>query len=155
ARVRQEALASLHQLLARIEPLGAQADLSLKVVDRALRELRSALGHMPPLPTKHDYEDVVQRLKALQAVLTPRVQEMRAAVDWQRWANVAVQEQLCAKMEALSELADPEAIVREVRHLQQEWQRAADVPRAQSEALWRRFKTAHDLVWARCETYFA
>jgi len=29
------------------------------------------------------------------------------------------------------------------------------VPRAQGEALWRRFKTAHDEVWARCEAHFA
>ena len=30
-----------------------------------------------------------------------------------------------------------------------------DVPRAQSESLWRRFKTAHDRVWPRCEAHFA
>ena len=29
------------------------------------------------------------------------------------------------------------------------------MPRAQGEALWRRFKTAHDEVWARCEAHFA
>src|SRR5262249_945621 len=31
----------------------------------------------------------------------------------------------------------------------------ADVPRSQAEALWRRFKTAHDAVWPRCEAHFA
>jgi hypothetical protein len=155
AQVRREALASLQQLLARLEPIAAQPDLALKVADRALRDLRSALGHMPPLPSKHDYEDIVQRLKAVQTALTPKVQEMRAAVEWQRWANVAVQEQLCAKMEALSAMTDPDEIVLEVRRLQQQWQQVADVPRPQSEALWRRFKTAHDAVWARCESHFA
>ena len=39
--------------------------------------------------------------------------------------------------------------------LQQQWRQAADVPRAQAEALWRRFKAAHDAVWARCEAHFA
>jgi hypothetical protein len=29
------------------------------------------------------------------------------------------------------------------------------VPRAQVDALWRRFKAAHDEVWARCEAHFA
>ena len=29
------------------------------------------------------------------------------------------------------------------------------MPRAQGEALWRRFKAAHDEVWARCEAHFA
>ena len=39
--------------------------------------------------------------------------------------------------------------------LQEQWRDAADVPRAQADALWRRFKTAHDEVWARCEAHFA
>ena len=42
-----------------------------------------------------------------------------------------------------------------MRELQQQWREAADVPRAQADALWRRFKAAHDEVWARCEAHFA
>jgi hypothetical protein len=68
---------------------------------------------------------------------------------------VAVQERLCAQMEALRTLEDPEAIAREVRDLQQQWRQAADVPRAQADLLWRRFKTAHDEVWGRAEAHFA
>ena len=29
------------------------------------------------------------------------------------------------------------------------------MPRAQGEALWKRFKTAHDEAWTRCEAHFA
>jgi len=97
----------------------------------------------------------LRRLKAAQSALTPKVQELRDVADWQRWANVGIQEQLCEKMEALKALEDPEDIARHVRDLQQQWRQAADVPRAQGEALWRRFKTAHDEVWARCEAHFA
>src|SRR5581483_3181669 len=85
----------------------------------------------------------------------PKVQELRDVADWQRWANVGIQEQLCEKMEALKALDDPEEIARQVRDLQQQWRLAADVPRAQGEALWKRFKAAHDEVWARCEAHFA
>src|SRR5262249_7763477 len=81
-------------------------------------------------------------------------QELREADEWRRFANVAVQEQLCARMEALRALENPEEIARQVRDLQQRWRQAADVPRAQADALGRRFKTAHDLVWARCEARF-
>src|SRR5262249_37205512 len=35
------------------------------------------------------------------------------------------------------------------------WREVADVPRAQADLLWRRFKTAHDAVWPRCEAHFA
>src|SRR5581483_5952793 len=85
----------------------------------------------------------------------PKVQELRDIADWQRWANVGIQEQLVQKMEALKALDDPEEIAKQVRDLQQQWRQAADVPRPQGEILWKRFKAAHDEVWAKCEAHFA
>jgi hypothetical protein len=155
ARARKEALARMHNLLGRVEPLAAKDDLSLKAADRALKDVKNAFGAMPPLPTKQDFEDVMTRLKAVQAALTPKVQELREADDWKRFANVAIQEQLCAKMEALKATEDLDAAAKEVRELQEQWRASADVPRAQADALWRRFKAAHDEVWARCEAHFA
>ncbi len=155
AKARREALGRLQHLLSRVEPLPARTDLSLKAAERAMRDLRSALAAVPPLPTKQDFDDVSRRLKAVQAALSPKLQELREADEWKRFANVSVQEQLCARMEALKTVEDPETISRTVRELQQKWREAADVPRAQADALWRRFKTAHDEVWARCEAHFA
>ncbi len=155
AKARREALARMQHLLGRVETLVASPDLSLKAADRALREVRMTLAAVPLLPGKPDADDVTRRLKVLLAVLTPKVLELREADEWQRWANVGVQERLCAQMEALRALEDPEAISREVRELQQQWRLAADVPRAQADQLWRRFKTAHDDVWVRAEAYFA
>ena len=154
-RARRDALTRLQQMLARIEALAARPELTLKAGERALRDVRTTLGSVPPLPSKRDYEEVVKRLKAVQSALMPKVQELRDVADWQRWANVGIQEQLCEKMEGLKALEDPEDIARHVRDLQQQWRQAADVPRAQGEALWRRFKTAHDEVWTRCEAHFA
>jgi Domain of Unknown Function (DUF349) len=154
-RTRREALTRIHQLLGRIEPLAARTDLTLKAGERALRDVRAALGSLPPLPSKRDHEDILKRLKAAQTAFTPKVQELRDVAGWQRWANVGLQEQLCEKMEALASVVDPEEIAKQVRELQQQWKQAADVPRAQGEVLWRRFKTAHDAAWSRCEAYFA
>jgi hypothetical protein len=154
-RARREALARLNNLIGRVEPLAANPDLSLKAAERALRDVRTALGAMPQLPTKQDYDEAMRRLKAAQVALTAKVQELREADEWKRFGNVAVQEQLCARMEALKAVQDPEAIAREVRELQQQWRAAADVPRAQADALWRRFKTAHDEVWPRVDAHFA
>lgn len=154
-KARRDALGRLQQLAARVEPLAAREDLTLKTGERALRDVRAALGAMPQLPSKHDYDDIMQRLKAAQAALTPKVQELREVAGWQRWANVGIQEQLVEKMEALKAAADPEVIARTVKELQQQWRQAADVPRAQGETLWRRFKAAHDEVWAKCEAHFA
>ena len=154
-RARREALARLHNLLGRVEPLIARTDLSLKAADRALRDVRTALNAIPPLPSRQDFEEVARRLRAAQDGLMPKVLELREADDWQRWANVGVQEQLIAKMEALKTLDDAETIAREVRSLQEQWKKVADVPRPQADALWRRFKTAHDEVWTKCESHFA
>jgi hypothetical protein len=154
-RARREALVRLQQLVTRVEPLTTRADLSLKAGERAMKDLRIALGAMPQLPSKRDYEDLLRRLKALLAALTPKVQELRDVADWQRWANVGIQEQLCEKMDALKAVEDPEEIAKQVRDLQERWRQSADVPRAQGEALWKRFKAAHDEVWSRCEAHFA
>jgi hypothetical protein len=152
---RKDALQRLQQLVARAEPLAAREDLALKVGERALRDVRTALGSLPPLPSKTDHDEIVQHLKAVQSALTPRVQELREVAGWQRWANIGIQEQLVEKMEALKTVEDPELIARQVKDLQQQWRQSADVPRAQGEVLWRRFKAAHDEVWAKCETHFA
>ena len=154
-KVRRDALAKLQQLAARVEALAARDDLTLKAGDRALRDLRQAVSSIPPLPSRKDYEEISKRLKAAQAAITPKVQELRNVADWQRWANVGIQEQLAEKMEALKAVEDPDEIVKHVRDLQQQWRQAADVPRAQGEILWKRFKAAHDEVWAKCEAHFA
>ena len=154
-RTRRDALVRLQQLASRVEALAVREDLTLKAGDRALRDLRQALGAIPPLPSRKDYEEISKRLKGAQSAITPKVQELRNVADWQRWANVGIQEQLCEKMEALKAVEDPDEIVKQVRDLQQQWRQAADVPRAQGEILWKRFKAAHDEVWAKCEGYFA
>jgi hypothetical protein len=155
AQARREGLTRLHELLGRIEPLAADEQLSLKAAERAQRDVRAALAAMPPLPSREDFEEVMKRLKGALAELGPKLQALREADAWHRWANVAVQEQLCTKMEALRTMEDAETAAREVRVLQQQWKEVAAVPRAQADALWRRFKTAHDEVWTRLEAQFA
>jgi hypothetical protein len=154
-RVRRDALARLQELIQRVEPQAQDADLSVKQAERALREVRVALANVPPLPSRQDFHEVTRRLKAVQTALLPKLQELRETEDWQRWANATVQEQLCARMEALQTVEDLDLAAREIRDLQHRWREAADVPRAHAEALWRRFKTAHDLVRARCEAHVA
>ena len=154
-KTRREALTRAQQLVGRIEAVAGRADLTLKAGERALKDLRSALSTVPQLPSKKDYDEIVKRLKGAQTALMPKVQELRDVAGWQRWANVGIQEQLCEKMEALKAVEDPEAIAKQVRTLQEQWRQAADVPRAQGEALWKRFKTAHDEAWTRCEAHFA
>jgi hypothetical protein len=150
-RVKQEQdnLRRLTQICRQVEVLAASEQVSLKAGDRALREIRAALDDRSPLPTKQDRQQIQSRLEGARALLAPRIQEMRDADEWQRWANLQVQEDLVREMEALRAGQDLDRAARRMRELQARWKQVALAPRAQGEAMWRRFKTAQDEVFAR------
>ena len=156
----QQQADNLHRLQAlvqKFETRAAAEGLTLKQTDQLMKEVKLAVGTMGPLPTKQDREDLMVRLQAVRTSLTPRIQELREAEEWKRWANVQVQEELCAKMEALIPLAetDPEKASNEMRTLQERWKPVAAAPRSQAEALWTRFKTAQEQVYDKCKDFFA
>ena len=147
----------LHAILQKFETRAAAEGLTLKQTDQLMKEVKLAVGTMGPLPTKQDREDLMVRLQAVRTSLTPRIQELREAEEWKRWANVQVQEELCTKMEALVPLADtdPEKASNEMRTLQERWKPVAAAPRSQAEALWTRFKAAQEQVYEKCKDFFA
>ena len=49
---------------------------------------------------------IVARLKAVQSLIFPRVQDLREADGWERWANAGVQEALITRLESLREQTD-------------------------------------------------
>jgi hypothetical protein len=149
ARQEHDNLRRLQQICRQIETLVASDQISLKAGDRALREIRAALEERTPLPSKQDRQEIQQRLESLRTALAPRVQELRDADEWQRWANLQVQEELTREMEALKAEADLDTAGRKMRDLQGRWKQVALAPRAQGEAMWRRFKAAQDEVFAR------
>jgi hypothetical protein len=155
ARQEQGHLKRLQQLCRHVEALAAAEPLTLKAGNRALHEIRAALEARVPLPSKKDWQAIQTHLEAARTVLLPRVQELRDADEWQRWANLQVQEELCREMEALKHEADPEVAGRRMRELQSRWKPVALAPRAQGEAMWRRFKVAQDEVFQRVAPHLA
>ena len=150
-------LQRLQALVQKFETRAAAESLTLKQTDQLMKDVKLAVGTMGPLPTKQDREDLMVRLQAVRTSLTPRIQELREAEEWKRWANVTVQEELCTKMEGLITLADtdPEKASNEMRTLQERWKPVAAAPRSQAEALWTRFKTAQEQVYEKCKDFFA
>jgi hypothetical protein len=151
----QDNLRRLQQICRQAEALAATEPVTLKAGDRALREIKSALEERVPLPSKKDRQEIQAKLEEVRARLAPRVQELRDADEWQRWANLQVQEELCREMEALKDEANLETAGRRMRELQARWKQVALAPRAQGETMWRRFKTAQDEVFNRTSTFFA
>jgi len=154
-RQEQDNLRRLQQLCRQVETLIAAEQFTLKAGERALRETRAALDERAALPTRQDRQDIHARLQAARDALGPRVQDLRAADEWQRWANLQVQEELCREMEALQAEENLERASRQMRELQSRWKQVALAPRAQGEAMWRRFKTAQDQVYARTAAFAA
>jgi hypothetical protein len=152
-----ENLRRLQALVQGLESRAAAEQLSLKDAERILKDTKLAVGTMGPLPVKQDRDDLTVRLQAVRATVQPRIQELRDAEEWKRWANVQVQEELCTKMEALVTTADaePEKAATEMRNLQEQWKRVAAAPRSQAENLWTRFKAAQDQVYEKCKDFFA
>ena len=157
ARARQamENLARLEQLAHRIEGLVAAPELTLRDAERAIRDTRAAADYPGPLPTRQDHDRLVHRFKEAHAALFPRLQELREAEDWRRWANAGVQEELCRRAEALKDVENSADAARQLRDLQQEWKKVGSAPRERADALWRRFKTACDETRARLDGFFA
>jgi len=150
-------LQRLQALVQKFETRASAEGLTLKQTDQLLKDVKLAVGTMGPLPAKQDREDLMVRLQAVRTSLTPRIQELREAEEWKRWANVQVQEELCTKMEALIPLADadPEKASNEMRTLQERWKPVAAAPRSQAETLWTRFKAAQEQVYDKCKDFFA
>ena len=169
AKKQQQQLGRLRQIADRLEKLLTDQDLTLKAAERAQREVRSTIDQLTGtgkkgqattlprrlLPTKQDRDAMLERLRAIQTALPLKLEDLRQADDWLRWANAGVQEQLCGRMEALLEQDDLKDAARQVRVLQQEWKKVKTASRDRSEALWHRFKDAQDAVRERCKPLFA
>ncbi len=153
----QENLQRLQAAVQALEARAAAETLSLKDADAVVKDVKLLVGTMGPLPAPQDREDLTVRLSAVRAAVQPRLDELRNAEEWKRWANVQVQEELCGKMEALIPQADtdPAKAAEEMRQLQEKWKPVAAAPRSQGEALWTRFKAAQSQVYDKCKDFFA
>jgi hypothetical protein len=162
--VRQQ-VQRVEQLIDRVTKRAAAEDLTLREADRAGRELRAAVD-APPAIDEREQHALVERLKAAQSALTPRLHELREMDEWKRFANAAVQEELIAKTEALRTRyhfdqpegptpEDVEKAARELHDVQERWKQVAEAPRAQAQALWHRYRQAADPILAKTREFFA
>ncbi|MFH0899589.1 MAG: DUF349 domain-containing protein, partial [Pseudomonadota bacterium] len=98
------------------------------------------------------------RLREVTGKLTARLNELRDAQSWKRWANVPKLEELCKEAETLAEvLGDFEDKRRApllLKDLRGRWKALGPIPRERAEELRVRFDKACDTVHSLCREYF-
>ena len=104
AREQEELLARMSLICEQAEKLASGADVARKNADRLQRDLRAALGHTQAVYPRRLGEEMAERLRQAQALLLPKLQELRESEEWRRWANAGVQEELCREAEETAHL---------------------------------------------------
>ena len=154
-RKEQETLAQLLQRCRTVEGLVSSEKLRLVEAERQLRAVRRLIDDPGSIP-RRERESVTRKLRHAHTGLLGRVRELRDFADWQRWANLGIQEELCRRMEALAETPDGDdvGLTGHFQEIMAKWRQASDVPKDRGAELWERFKAAHDGVYPRCQKFF-
>ena len=154
-RLEQENLAQVLQRSRTIEGLVLSDKLRLVEAERQLRGLRRLIDDPGPIP-RRERESVTRKLRRAHAGLLGRVRELRDFADWQRWANLGIQEELCRRMEELTKTSDGDeaGLAARFQEIMAKWRQASDVPKGRGAELWERFKKAHDTIHPRCQEFF-
>jgi hypothetical protein len=147
---RRQRIEHVAALALRLETLVKAEGLALRDADAALREARATLESLEGVPAKGR-----ERLRAARAGLFARAQELRDADEWTRWGNALVQEELCARMEALLGREDLEKVAREFRECDARWAEYRLAPRDEAQSLRDRYQAARGQVRGRVDAYFA
>ena len=155
----QDQFSRFDQLCDTVDKISSSDKLRLPAAERHLRSIRRALdevqdqGGRVSSRVRRSREKALRRLQHSHTTLLGRVRELRDFADWQLWANLGIQEALCAKCEALPNVSDDAEFARRFRDIMAQWRQVADVPKARGEKLWIRFKTAHDVSQPRHQEY--
>ena len=159
-RLEQENLAQILQRSRTVEGLVSSDKLRLVEAERQLRGIRRLIDDPGPIP-RRDQESVTRKLRRAHTGLLGRVRELRDFADWQRWANLGIQEALCRRMEELAKTPDSNGddgddarLASRFQEIMAKWRQASDVPKNRGAEPWERFKTAHDTIHPRCQKFF-
>jgi hypothetical protein len=135
---------SLEAMLGEMQSMLESADG--RAIDRLIGQAAKAFEQVTKVASdrRRELED---RFAKARAALVIKVQDLREAEDWQRWANVPRAEALVKEAQALLETEAP--TMDQLKGLQQRWKELGSIPRKRSQELWDTFKVATDGVFAK------
>jgi len=143
----------LEALCTRLQDLANAESLDLKAGRRALRLADAAVADLGPLPPSERRAEWAKRVSEGRDELLRHLRQAEEADEWRRWANVAAQEELIRRVEALLEANDLAEGTRQLGRLQEEWAAVASATPDKAQALWERFRTARNELRRRADAY--
>ncbi len=145
----------LEALCARLDDLANAESFDAKIARRELQMADAAIADLGPLPPSERRPAWAKRVSESRDELLRRLRQAEEAEEWRRWANVAAQEDIIRRAQALLESNDPAAGTRQLGRLQEEWAAVASAPADKAQSLWGRFRSARDELRKRSDAYLA
>ena len=143
---RKEAMAKKRELIAQAEKLAQSTDWG--ATTRALKTLMEDWKRAPRA-SRTDEDKLWKRFKSAQDAFYEAMKAADAAKDAELAPNVEIKEALVVKAEALVPLpgdVDLTSVKRQLRSIQDQWDKAGDLPRAERTRLEGRLKKVEDAV---------
>jgi len=125
-------------------------DISWKdtsVLIKGIQERWNAIG---PLP-KSVEKDIRQSFQDICNLFFERQRDFYAKKDLERKNNMNEKMEICEQAEKLANSTDWSETSRKLKSLQRKWKQIGPVPRQDSDALWKRFRTACNTFFQRLE----
>lgn len=140
---RKDAVARKRDLIVRAEALSTSTDWA-----RTAKQMRDLMAEWKAAPraSKADDDKLWKRFKAAQDAFYAARIAAEDAEDEKLRANVPAKEALVAEAEALLPLADLKSAKSALRSIQDRWDKAGDLPRAERERLEARLRKVEDAV---------
>lgn len=149
---RKEALGRKKELIAQAEKLAESTDWG--PTTRALKKLMEE-WKKAPRASRSDEDKLWKRFKGAQDSFYSAMKAADAAKDAELTPNVEVKEALVVKAEALVPVAanaDLAGVKRQLRSIQEQWEKAGDLPRSERTRLEGRLRKVEDAV-RKAETH--
>lgn len=154
AKLREEQVENLRkkeELCVRAEELAGSSQW--KATAEALQALQAEWKAIGPVPREHG-DAVWKRFRKSLDEFFGRRQEHYTRLRKEQEENLRKKEALCVRAEELSQSNQWKATSEAIKALQGEWKTVGPVPQKKADAIWRRFRGAIDVFFARQAGYF-
>jgi len=119
-----------------------------KSTSEAIKALQAEWKGIGPVPQERSQE-LWQRFRKAGNTFFERLQEHRKETAQGTEENLHLKEALCVRAEELSQSTDWKGTAEAIKALQAEWKAVGPAPREQADAVWKRFRKAADVFFAR------